>query len=112
MQEYSNGLAEVCNCEVMSYRNLILCPHSFRCEVEGQPVKLTPVEFRMLQAMITHPGHVLSRDLLMDRSYTDGRIVSYRTIDSHVKNLRRKLISAGTGHSFLHSVYGIGYKLE
>jgi two-component system, OmpR family, response regulator BaeR len=112
MREYSNRSAGEYNCEVVRYRNVILCPQNFLCEVEGQPVKLTPVEFRMLQAMITHPGHVLSRDLLMDRSYTDGRIVSYRTIDSHVKNLRRKLTSAGTGHSFLHSVYGIGYKLE
>lgn len=96
----------------VSYRNVILYPDRFQCEVGGQSVELTPVEFRMLQALISRPGHVFSRDRLMDMSYTDGRIVSDRTIDTHVKNLRRKLARVGTEEEFLHSIYGVGYKFE
>jgi two-component system response regulator BaeR len=75
-------------------------------------VELTPIEFRLLQALMSRPGHVFSRDRLMTLSYTDGRIVSDRTIDTHIKNLRRKLHSATPGEDLLHSIYGVGYKVE
>lgn len=96
----------------LSYRNVMLEPEQFQCKVRGQTVKLTPVEFRMLQAMMSFPGHVFSREQLMDVSYTDDRIVSNRTIDTHVKNLRKKLVRAISGGQLLHSIYGIGYKFE
>lgn len=96
----------------ISYRGISLYPERFQCQVKGRGVELTPIEFRLLRALLSRPGHVLSRDRLMTQSYTDGRIVSDRTIDTHVKNLRRKLSLAGDGEDYLHSIYGVGYKID
>ncbi len=98
--------------EELSYRNVILYPERFQCQAAGQSVELTPIEFRMLKALISRPGFVFSRDRLMEVSYTDGRIVSDRTIDTHVKNLRKKLHRVLGEEELLHSIYGIGYKFE
>jgi two-component system, OmpR family, response regulator BaeR len=73
---------------------------------------LTPVEFRLLYLLQRIPGKVFSRDQLMDALYKDNRIVTDRTIDSHIKNLRKKLQQAGCISEVIHSVYGVGYKYE
>lgn len=73
---------------------------------------LTPVEFRLIQTLYETPGKVFSRDRLMSLLYNDNRIVTDRTIDSHIKNLRKKLNNAGADNEIIHSVYGIGYKYE
>lgn len=73
---------------------------------------LTPVEFRLLHALASHPGQVYSREQLMDRAYKDHRVVSERTIDSHVKNLRRKIQTADSSLDPISSVYGVGYRFE
>ncbi|EIK93938.1 response regulator receiver [Pseudomonas sp. M47T1] len=75
-------------------------------------LELTPVEFRLLKALNEHPGRVFSRDQLIDRLYSDHRVVTDRTVDSHVKNLRRKLEQAAPGQEPIQSIYGVGYKLE
>lgn len=79
--------------------------------LHGQRLNLTPAEFRLLGTLSAHPGRVFSRDQLMDRIYSDHRIVSDRTVDSHVKNLRSKLAQAG-GAELIESVYGVGYRLK
>ncbi len=94
------------------YRNVSLYIDRFTCEVDGQPVELTPVEFRMLKALMSSPGRVYSRDNLMALAYEDRRIVSDRTIDTHVKNLRKKLSLITAGEGLIHSIYGVGYKIE
>lgn len=94
------------------YRNIFLDESRFRCEVDQVRVELTRVEFRLLLAMVRRPGQVFSRDQLMHLVYTDQRVVSDRTIDSHVKNLRRKLNDASKEGDLIHSIYGVGYKLE
>ncbi|MCB1694827.1 MAG: response regulator [Halioglobus sp.] len=96
----------------LGYRNVIIYPERFLCEAGGRDIELTPVEFRMLHALISRPGHVFSRDRLMELSYPDRRIVSDRTIDTHIKNLRRKLHQALGEEELLHSIYGVGYKFE
>lgn len=96
----------------LAYRDLILFIDRFSCEVHGHPLELTPVEFRMLKTLMSAPGRVYSRDRLMEFAYEDGRIVSDRTIDTHVKNLRKKLSSAGAEDGLIHSIYGVGYKIE
>jgi two-component system response regulator BaeR len=73
---------------------------------------LTPVEFRLLEYLFNHPARVYSRAQLMDRLYDDHRIVTDRAIDSHVKNLRRKLQSIEPECDVIKSIYGVGYKLE
>jgi len=70
------------------------------------------VEFALLQALYRSPGRILSRNQLMDRIYDDHRIVSDRTIDSHVKKLRRKLDELLPERELIHSVYGVGYRYE
>ncbi len=94
------------------YRQINLQPERFLCIVDGQELDLTPIEFRMLQALMLQPGKVFSREQLMRASYLDDRIVSDRTIDSHIKNLRRKLADALSEEEMIHSIYGVGYKME
>jgi two-component system, OmpR family, response regulator BaeR len=82
----------------------------FEARVRGQALTLTPVEFRLLGKLVAQPGRVFSRQQLMESLYRDHRVVSDRTVDSHVKNLRRKL--ADLGCDPIESVYGVGYRLE
>jgi two-component system, OmpR family, response regulator BaeR len=82
----------------------------FEARVHGRALALTPVEFRLLGKLAAQPGRVFSRTQLMDALYLDHRVVSDRTVDSHVKNLRRKLAEAGVDP--IASVYGVGYRLE
>jgi two-component system, OmpR family, response regulator BaeR len=78
----------------------------------GQPLPLTPVEFRLLSLLMARPGHVLARARLLDQLHEDLRDVSDRAVDSHIKNLRRKLEQAGAGEHAIASVYGVGYRFE
>jgi two-component system response regulator BaeR len=82
----------------------------FEARVRGQPLTLTPVEFRLLRKLVTQPGRVYTRQQLMDALYSDHRVVSDRTVDSHVKNLRRKLADLGVDP--IASIYGLGYRFE
>jgi len=77
----------------------------------GESLSLTAVEFALMQTLADHPGYIRSRQQLMDRIYTDHRIVSDRTIDSHVKKLRQKLAERFPDVQFIDSVYGAGYRL-
>jgi two-component system response regulator BaeR len=80
--------------------------------INGSALKLSPVEFSLLSHLSSQPGRVFSRDQLMNTIYPDYRIVSDRTIDTHVKNLRQKLSEACPGTEFIESVYGVGYRLS
>jgi len=73
---------------------------------------LTLVELRLLKTLSAKPGQIFSRDQLMQRIYMDNRVVSDRTIDSHVKKIRQKLGEVQPDVEYVHSVYGIGYKFE
>lgn len=73
---------------------------------------LTPVEFRLLKALMHRPGQILSRAQLLDALYLDHRVVSDRTVDSHVKNVRKKLAALAPDRECLNSVYGLGYRFE
>jgi two-component system response regulator BaeR len=79
---------------------------------QGQALPLTPVEFRLMRLLMAHPGQVFARARLLDRLHEDLRDVSDRAIDSHIKNLRRKLEQAGTGDAGISSVYGVGYRFD
>jgi two-component system response regulator BaeR len=83
-----------------------------RVELAGKPVSLTGVEFELLRTLVERPGRVFSRAELLDRIYDDFRDVSDRAVDSHIKNLRRKLDQAMPGRELIHSVYGVGYRYE
>lgn len=79
---------------------------------DGQPLELTPAEFRLLKTLAQEPGKVFSREQLLNLLYDDYRIVTDRTIDSHIKNLRRKLEFLDTEQSFIRAVYGMGYRWD
>lgn len=84
----------------------------YTAEINLQQTELTAVEFKLLQMLSNDPGHIYSRSKLMDSIYDDHRIVSDRTIDSHIKKLRKKLSAINDGEDIIRSVYGVGYKLE
>jgi len=91
----------------------------FACDEAGQrivwqdqPLALTPVEFRLLRQLLQHPGRVFERAQLLDLIHEDFRDVSDRVVDSHVKNIRRKLAVLEPAPACIVSVYGIGYRLD
>lgn len=83
-----------------------------RVSLHGQEIELTAIEFNLLTLLAKSPGQIYSRQQLIDNIYQDHRIVSERTIDSHIKKLRRKFNVASPEQEYVQSVYGVGYKLE
>jgi len=79
---------------------------------QGKPLPLTPVEFRLLALLASRPGQVFGRARLLDELHEDQRDVSDRAVDSHIKNIRRKLTIAGAEAVHVASVYGVGYRFE
>ena len=88
---------------------LRLNPLNFRVFIGNHGLELTTIEFQLLQTMYMQPGRIFSRTKLMDKIYPDHRIVSDRTIDSHIKKLRKKLAELMPNQELIHSVYGAGY---
>ncbi len=84
----------------------------YRARFNGVALDLTPIEFRLLKTLASTPGRVFSRDALLDRLHADQRAVTDRAVDSHVKNLRRKLEQAGGKSDIIRSIYGVGYCFE
>ncbi|MEZ5507890.1 MAG: response regulator [Gammaproteobacteria bacterium] len=93
-------------------KGLTLNPDALDARLNGTSLDLTVVEFRLLETMANEPRRIFTRDQLMDRIYTDQRVVSDRTIDSHITKLRKKIAMAGNGVDLIRSVYGAGYKFE
>ncbi len=79
---------------------------------QGQSLPLTALEFRMLRLLLSKPGRVFSRAQLLDCAHADLRDVSDRAIDSHIKNLRRKIDAKAPGINCIASIYGVGYRFD
>ena len=84
----------------------------YRAFVVDRELPLTVTEFHMLAALARRPGHVRTRQQLMSEGYPNDNYVSDRTIDSHVKRMRRKLEQAADGFDPIETVYGLGYRLR
>ncbi|MFU2316351.1 two-component system response regulator BaeR [Rahnella sp. PCH160] len=84
----------------------------FQATFQGNELELTPAEFRLLKTLSVKPGYVFTREVLLNNLYDDYRVVTDRTIDSHIKNLRRKLESLDGEKAFIRAVYGVGYRWE
>jgi len=80
--------------------------------INGQTTELTTIEFSLFKLLYNEPGKIFSRQFIMDNIYSDYRVVSDRTVDSHVKKLRKKLQDLAPDQDLIHSVYGAGYKYE
>jgi len=91
---------------------LVIDEEGLTAQINGEALDLTPVEFRLLKTLSARVGRVYSRDQLLDQLYDDRRVVTHRTVDTHVKNLRHKIQEKINGQDIIHSVYGVGYKLE
>jgi two-component system response regulator BaeR len=91
---------------------LDLDENSYRVRARRREVELTTVEFHLFQSLYREPGRIFGRGQLIDRIYDDHRIVSDRTIDSHIKKLRKKLAGLLPDTELIHSLYGAGYRYE
>jgi two-component system, OmpR family, response regulator BaeR len=93
-------------------KELILDDTGLRASWNGTPLDLTQVEWRLLKILASNPGRVFSRNHLLDKLYDDGRVVTDRTVDSHIRNLRRKLEVVAPTKNPIRSIYGAGYSYE
>ncbi len=91
---------------------LLLDNATLKAVLCGKTLDLTVVEFQLLNVMYQQPGKIYSRHQLMNHIYRDHRVVSDRTIDSHIKKLRKKITDIMPEQEIVHSVYGAGYKYE
>jgi two-component system response regulator BaeR len=91
---------------------LILDTERYIATLYGKQLDLTAVEFQLLRILFEKAGRIFTRDQLMDNIYTDRRIVCDRTIDSHIKKLRKKINAIAPGLEIIRSLYGVGYKYE
>lgn len=91
---------------------IVIEADTWQARVGGKSLDLTPKEFKLLQALAAKPGRVFSRGQLLDCLYEDNLEVSERAIDSHMKNLRKKLSQALPEHEAIRSIYGVGFVFE
>jgi two-component system response regulator BaeR len=91
---------------------LALDDSGYKATLAGKDLALTAVEFELLKVLVAHPGRIYTREQLMDLMYRDQRVVSDRTVDSHVKKIRKKIAGVLPDREIVHSVYGVGYKYE
>jgi len=96
--------------EIVQRGELMLDASRHMCTWKGQHVNLTVTEFLLIQALARTPGHVKSRDQLIDAAYGEHIYVDDRTIDSHIKRLRRKFRETDNDFSAIETLYGVGYR--
>ena len=98
--------------EDLSQKGLVLDTDTYKALINGEDLNLTAVEFQLLKVLSDQPGRIFSRSVLVDKIYHDGRVVSDRTIDSHIKKLRKKIAEILPDVELIHSLYAVGYKFE
>ncbi len=98
--------------KVLTRGDLLLDPTRHLCTWKGAHVNLTVTEFLLLEALARRPGHVKNRDQLIDAAYGEHIYVDDRTIDSHIKRLRRKFKAVDPEFSEIETLYGIGYRYQ
>ena len=98
--------------EDLSDKGLIVDINTYKAIINGENMNLTAVEFQLLKVLSDHPGRIFSRGALVNKIYNDNRVVSDRTIDSHIKKLRKKIAEKLPDIELIHSLYAVGYKFE
>ena len=106
------GQAAEAKKEALVRGKLALDPQRHECTWDNKPVRLTVTEFLILQALAQRPGFVKSRDSLMDAAYDDQVYVDDRTIDSHIKRLRKKFKVVDESFDAIETLYGVGYRYK
>ena len=110
LRRHQVGGAEQTAAEVLRRGELVLDRARHLCTWKGKEVNLTVTEFLLVEALARRPGHVKNRDQLIDAAYGENIYVDDRTIDSHVKRLRRKFKDVDTEFSEIETLYGVGYR--
>ncbi|MDE1969231.1 MAG: response regulator transcription factor [Alphaproteobacteria bacterium] len=108
--EIARGGADIQAEPVIQRGDLTLDPGRHQCTWKSQDVDLTVTEFLILKSLAVRPGHVKSRDQLMDSAYGEHIYVDDRTIDSHIKRLRKKFKAVDTDFVQIETLYGVGYR--
>jgi len=98
--------------QIIRRTSLTLDPMRHACLWRGEPVTLTVTEFLILESLAQRPGFVKSRDALMDAAYDDQVYVDDRTIDSHIKRIRKKFRVVDPEFDAIETLYGVGYKYK
>jgi two-component system response regulator ChvI len=98
--------------KALEHGHLRIDPERHTCTWKNEPVLLTVTEFLILQALALRPGVFKSRDALMDAAYDDQVYVEDRTIDSHIKRLRKKFRQVDASCDMIETIYGVGYRLK
>ncbi|HWA49682.1 MAG TPA: response regulator transcription factor [Dongiaceae bacterium] len=109
-REVSRGETEKSAEASLTRGDLTLDPNRHLCTWKGGPVVLTVTEFLLLKSLAQRPGHVKSRDQLMDSAYGENIYVDDRTIDSHIKRLRKKFKAIDADFNQIETLYGVGYR--
>jgi two-component system, OmpR family, response regulator ChvI len=109
-REASRNTTEKTGEAAIARGDLTLDPNRHLCTWKNQPVELTVTEFLLLKARAQRPGHVKSRDQLMDSAYGENIYVDDRTIDSHIKRLRKKFKVLDNDFNQIETLYGVGYR--
>src|SRR5207302_8465361 len=94
----------------MTHGGMSINPDARTAAFQGAPVSLTALEFSILRTLMARPAFVFTRELILDAAYAGNIHVADRTIDSHVRNIRAKLATAGC-ESVIETVHGVGFKL-
>ncbi len=106
------ALKETSAAKVLEHGELRMDPERHTCTWKNEPVTLTVTEFLILQALVMRPGVLKSRNALMDAAYDDQVYVDDRTIDSHIKRLRRKFKEVDDSFDRIDTIYGVGYRIK
>lgn len=107
--ENKNSFTDV---SVIEIGDLKIDPEKMEVQIDGKPLQLSAIEFKLLATMAANPGRVFTRENLMEKSHHRGDPVFDRTIDVHIKNLRKKLSDDPKNPKYIKSVFGVGYKFK
>ena len=105
----ANGLL-VAEPKQLTFGGLTLNPNARTCSVNDQPVTLTPTEFAILETLLRHPGMVYTREALITEALNYDYAAYERTIDAHIRNLRRKIEADIRDPQYIQTVFGVGYR--
>ena len=97
---------------VIQFGSLLLDVDRHEVQVDGRPVELTATEFNILQALMEHPGHAFTRLELIEKGLGYTYEGMERTLDSHIKNLRKKIEPDPSNPAYIHTVFGVGYRMS
>jgi two-component system response regulator BaeR len=98
--------------QTIQAQGLVLDDHTYKATFNNRDLQLTAVEFKLLKLLIDHPCRIFSRQQIMEKIYHEERFVSDRTVDSHIKKLRRKIETIDPQTTLIQSVYSVGYKFD